>query len=543
MIADAGLTFRFRRNAKIGEAAAEEDDDFLFQSFLDVGDFDELKNTRSPRRIVVGRTGSGKTALLRYLQHSEEHVIEVEPENLSLNFIANNEVIRFFDDIGVKLDLFYGLLWKHVLAVELLRSRYALTTEEKTNNWLVGLIDGLKRKDQAKERALSYLKNWGDRFWVETEHRIKELTTKMAGELSANAGVSASMISGGIKATASLSEEAKQEIIHRGQAVVNAVQLKELSDVLRFLHEDVFTDPKRAYYITIDKLDENWIHDGLRYKLIRALIETVRSFQKVQNVKIVVALRQDLLRKVFTDTADGGFQEEKYEALFLKLRWSKRQIETLVDKRLGVLVRKQYSNRPLGLKELFPEKVGKLDFLDFFVQRTALRPRDAILFVNDCIARSEEVGKVKVQAIFEAEREYSQLRRTSLAYEWQRIYPSLGRCFSILEKQPAEFKLSTVDSLVLDNLISEVVDEISEPDLIVSAAKNYLNSATASKHALIAEIFRMFFDVGAIGLRLEGGSGPIWSSDGNIPTAGQIKPNSKALVHPMFYQALHTQFS
>lgn len=543
MAVDSGLTFRFRRNAKIGEAAAEEDDDFLFQSFLDVGDFAELKDTRSPRRVVVGRTGSGKSALLRYLQHHEEHVIEVNPETLSLNFISNNEVIRFFDALGVKMDLFYSLLWKHVLAVELLRARYSLNTEEKTTTWLGGLLDGLKRKDLAKERALKYLRDWGDKFWIETEHRIRELTTKMAGELSANAGLPPGVITGGIKAAASLSEETRQDVIHRGQAVVNKVQIKELADVLRFLNEDVFTDSQRPYYITIDELDGNWVDDGLRYKLIRALIETVRAFQKVQNIKIVVALRHDLLRKVFIETADGGFQEEKYESLFLKLRWSKKQIETLVDRRLKILVRKQYSNSPLGLRELFPEKVGKSDFLDFFIQRTALRPRDAIVFVNDCIARSEEAGKVKVQTIFEAEREYSNLRRTALAYEWKRIYPSLGSAMLLIERMPAEFKLSAIEPSMVDNLIGELAERHEEFDPVISAAKHYMNSASATKHGVVAEIFRMLFDVGAVGLRVEGAAGSIWSVDGHVPTTGQIKPGSRASIHPMFYQALQTQFS
>src|SRR3989442_900224 len=131
-----GAQFRFNRNANIGEAGAEDDDEFLFQSFFETGDYRELRSTASPKRIVVGRTGSGKTALLRNLSHNEDHVIEIDPENLSLNFIANNDVLRFFEGIGVKLDLFYALLWKHMLAVELIRSKYQLTTEEKTNSWI-----------------------------------------------------------------------------------------------------------------------------------------------------------------------------------------------------------------------------------------------------------------------------------------------------------------------------------------------------------------------------------------------------------------------
>ena len=53
--------------------------------------------------------------------------------------------------------------------------------------------------------------------------------------------------------------------------------------------------------------------DGLKYKLIRALIETIKSFRQVRSVKIVVSLRLDLLQRVISETRDSGFQSEKYE--------------------------------------------------------------------------------------------------------------------------------------------------------------------------------------------------------------------------------------
>jgi hypothetical protein len=228
---------------------------------------------------------------------------------------------------------------------------------------------------------------------------VQELTTKLAGDLSASAGIDINAIKGEIKAGIALSEEKKQQIVQHGQKVVNSVQVRELSDVLRFLQEDLFTDPQRPYYLTIDKLDENWVDDAIRYKLIRALIEAVKSFQKVENVKIIVAIRQDLLQKVFEATADGGFQEEKYQALLLRIKWNRGQIENMLDKRISALVRKQFTSGTVKLRELFPERIGRLPFIDYFIQRTALRPRDAILFVNDCISRSESAGKVKVQTV------------------------------------------------------------------------------------------------------------------------------------------------
>ena len=64
------------------------------------------------------------------------------------------------------------------------------------------------------------------------------------------------------------------------------------------LVDEVLEDPKRCYYIVIDRLDEDWVEDGLRYLLIRALIETVRDFVKVKHTKIIIALRYDLLDQV-----------------------------------------------------------------------------------------------------------------------------------------------------------------------------------------------------------------------------------------------------
>lgn len=541
---EAGIPFRFRRNSKIGEAGAELDDEYLFQSFLDIGDYDELRDTRSPRRIVVGRTGSGKTALLRYLAHREEHVFEIEPEHLSLNFISNNTVIRFFEDLGVKLDLFYSLLWKHVIAVELIKRRYQLNTEEKTQSWLASVLEGLQKKDAAKERAMLYLKEWGDKFWIETESRITELTTKLAAELSAELGTDTPIGSAALSGKAALSEEQKKQILYRGQKVVNGIQLRELADVIRFLNDDAFTDPQKPYYLTIDKLDEDWVEDSIRYRLIRALIEAVKSFQKIENVKIVIALRHDLLLKVFAETADAGFQEEKYEALILRLRWNKNQIESLLDRRITKLVREQFTSRTVRLRELFPDKIGKLSFIDYLMQRIAMRPRDAILFVNECIGRSESAGQVKVQNVFDAEREYSRLRRVSLIYEWKRVYPSLERSIALLERTQPEFRLSSLNKELTDKIIEELASVPSDDvDSCCKAASIFLNAPLASKNAVVAELFRVFFEVGLVGLRFEGGSGCIWSqNDTALLTSSQIKPSTRVQIHPMFFQALHTNF-
>lgn len=435
---ETGIEFRFNRNDNVGSAQAELDNEFLSACFVDTGDLNILRDTSHPKRIIVGRTGSGKSALVRKLIQDEEHVIDIQPINLSIEYIANSDVLQFFETLGVKLDLLYQLLWKHVLAVELIKHRYGLNNEQKTKTFLDNLST-LFVQDAGKEQAIRYLREWGDKFWNETEHRVKEITSKLESDLKASAASNVPGIKFEAGAAQRLTEEQKREIVHRGSQVVSQVQIKALSDLIRVLAENVFNDPLQRFFITIDGLDEHWVEDRLRFKLIRALIETSKSFQRLQNVKIVIALRVDLLYRVIEATKDAGFQEEKYESMYLRLRWDKNQIEQLVDKRIVKLVLGRYTKRQVHLRELFPPKIGRISFVDYLIERTFLRPRDAILFVNDCLGRSEGRNRITVQIVADAEAEYSRKRRISLVEEWAGLYPSISDCLDLLQLREVSF--------------------------------------------------------------------------------------------------------
>jgi Cdc6-like AAA superfamily ATPase len=55
---------RFSRLDTIGTADAESDH-YFYDNFIDTGYFDVIKDHNDPRNIILGRTGSGKTALSR----------------------------------------------------------------------------------------------------------------------------------------------------------------------------------------------------------------------------------------------------------------------------------------------------------------------------------------------------------------------------------------------------------------------------------------------------------------------------------------------
>jgi hypothetical protein len=123
--------FRFRLHDRIGDPSAELDQ-FLSPCFIDNGSFEILADCGDSRALVMGRTGSGKSALLRKLKEDRERVIEIDLHNLALGYIANSTILTFFADLGVNLNQFYKVLWRHVFVVELLKERYHLESEEES---------------------------------------------------------------------------------------------------------------------------------------------------------------------------------------------------------------------------------------------------------------------------------------------------------------------------------------------------------------------------------------------------------------------------
>lgn len=172
-----------------------------------------------------------------------------------------------------------------------------------------------------------------------------------------------------------LTDEIKAEVLHKAQSIVNENQVRELGEIITLLADEIFTDPKKRYFLVIDRLDESWVDDRLRYKLIRALIETVRAFQRVRAVKAVIAIREDLLQTVFDATRDAGFQEEKFSGLMLRLRWSKAQLRQLLDLRVEKLIREQYTQKKVTFDEVFRGEVREVSYRLFVDQNAPTTSR------------------------------------------------------------------------------------------------------------------------------------------------------------------------
>src|ERR1017187_9710797 len=532
--------FTFRKHASIGAAAAEEDAKFLTECFIDNGDFEPLIDCSDRRRIVLGRTGAGKSALLRKLI-DETNAIVINPETLSFNYLTNSTVLQFFLEAGVKFDLFFKLLWRHVFTVELLRRRYDLKSKVETHSFL----DRIRSKltpDPHKKRALDYLLQWGDQFWEDTEYRIKEITHKIEEELKASIKGKLHIAELGAGAATKLSNEEKIEVVQRGKLVINAIQMRELTDVLRFLNEDVFPDESDQFYICIDRLDENWVDEGFRYLLIRSLIETIRDFLQVRNIKIVAALRTDLIERVFRYTRDSGFQEEKYRALPISLRWTEDQLLGLLDKRVNFLVRQTYTKKAVGFAELLPTKIEKNnDAGHYLVDRTLMRPRDLIEFFNSIAEHATGKAVMTRDLVFQGEGIYSKNRMRSLQDEWISDYPSLIEFSALLKQRSSVFRLDAIPREQVEDFCLEYTvsnRSYGNSDLLTAQARAVADGVI-SWEVLLCSLMHVFYITGVIGLKTESFEAYQWAHEGpSTIVADTIGMETSAMIHPMFYRVL-----
>jgi Cdc6-like AAA superfamily ATPase len=80
IILKAGMT--------IGANAAEMDDEFLLPCFVSYPAVTQCLDIASRGTVIDGRTGSGKTAILKHIVSSVEHSSEIDPFDMSLSYFC-----------------------------------------------------------------------------------------------------------------------------------------------------------------------------------------------------------------------------------------------------------------------------------------------------------------------------------------------------------------------------------------------------------------------------------------------------------------------
>jgi len=92
---------KITRNLKVGALDAEADTELLNKCFIDNGYLDQVMDIDSPASIILGRTGSGKSALLYKIAKTTQKHVKLDPNDVSVRFLESSDIVQFFDTLGV----------------------------------------------------------------------------------------------------------------------------------------------------------------------------------------------------------------------------------------------------------------------------------------------------------------------------------------------------------------------------------------------------------------------------------------------------------
>lgn len=451
------MTKRFTKNFSFGSVAAETDP-LLESGYWDNGDYSAIADPKDPNYFVIGRTGSGKSAAFRYLELNKHgKVIRIKPENLSLPYVSNLNLIRKLYEMNVHLELFFKSLWKHVIVVEVIRHRYKLTSPEQKQHIFTQLLERFK-KDPGKQKALLYLEEFGDKFWCEADERVKQITENFEKKINAsgNLNVDNLGVSGGASAGAEQrhTSEIQKEYIERYQRVVNETQLPRLNEVVVAMNDEILGSEQHSTYLIIDDLDKEWIDEALANIMIKCLFEAVLDMSSVKYLKILVALRTNIFQQLNYGDQKRGGQEEKFRGSSIHITWSEKDIRALLEHRAEVAC-KHYNLEMKSFAEMMPNYSGKQkseDPIQFILDRTLMRPRDAIQFLNACFKHASNSSRVTWDNIRAAEKSYSEERLLSLRDEWKDPYEEIDTILRKFTGHHYQFKKKE---------LAEVLDEVA----------------------------------------------------------------------------------
>lgn len=526
--------YRIRRTLKIGSPDAETDD-ILFEAFVRNDTLQEIIDTKNQKSILLGRTGSGKSAVIKYIEKNCDNVVRIEPEALSLQYLTNSTILKYFRSLEVNLNLFYKVLWKHVFIVELLKMYFKDDFDkEKKGLWLQNLRDSFLRRigklDPKKEKALDYLEKWTDKFWADTEYRIKELENSVSQSFRAALGIKAQFVNSEAELKNEIGEKSLTEVKHKAESIIHEAQSTELIEIFNIMKKDLFDEHQKTFFIVIDDLDREWIETSFRYDLIGAMVEVIKEMRQFKGVKIVISLRENLSELLQLGSRHEGGQREKFKPLYANMKWDEEDLKKLIDKRL-----KHITDQNLNIKNAFFEtRRTNHTGIEYVLQRTFMRPRDVISFINHALENANSKTHFTKDILHKAEVPYSVDRFEALEDEWRENYGEIRPICLFLNGIQDGFRLRALnEDHFSDVYLDDGHEKVFKGNLLEAIndwKKEKINFIVFSKR-----IIYLLFHIGIIGVKKGPTFPTVFFYDDLAIKKEDISNNNRFYVHPSLY--------
>lgn len=377
----------------------------LAHYFMKIPDYDKIIG--GEKRYIIGRKGTGKTAILEKIRLDSEKTTSFLVRDLTLRDFPLND-IRGFRDKGMQDKSQFVPIWTFLIIIEICK---LIIKDENAGNYLIkNQIDSILKENN-----------------LEVESGFVE-TIKILKNREAKFGLSSIFGFLGIEGSRSKGVEFEAPV-HFTKA------LDKIKEILSKISSST------TYFILFDELDEGFnARDSNKRLLLLSLFRAVENlcidFKKHKfSVRPIVALRSD----IYESLEDNDLN--KYDDYLIKLNWVS---DTKYSYSLRELVntRIRYSLNVDESKDAWLSVCEDINYRVptkshsvwmYMKNRTFERPRDIIKFLKYCkdISKKESL---KFEDVRDAEDRYSNWFYNEIRDEIQSFLPVWKESLSCLTK-------------------------------------------------------------------------------------------------------------
>lgn len=407
----------------LGDVAAENEIGGLLQYFVPTGQ--SISASRGNARLVVGRKGTGKSAIFYDIRNSEgsgvdDLVLDLRPEGHQ--FTRLKEFVNERLSGGMQEFVVSGF-WDYLLWTEI--ARRALSADES-----IARRDS-NRYEQYRDLEKVYSNHDPGEF-VDFPQRLAHYISRLVNLDETTSG------------------DQVMQGIYQGEA-------KKLRNAVA-----EYLENKNTVWLLIDNLDKGWPVGGstaLDILVIQALLDATR---KVQNelgrrgvqFSSLLFLRSDIYDHLIRQIPDKG------KDTVIKLEWNDPKFfERLIERRILTSTDLHGDFRTDIWPSICEPLVETQDSFTYMLDRTLMRPRDLILFLSRCLQTAINRGHDRIQEedIKFAEQSYSADQLANLEFEILDLNPGYEQVLYAFSGAPS--KLTLEDCRLQLEVYADISDE------------------------------------------------------------------------------------
>jgi cold shock CspA family protein/energy-coupling factor transporter ATP-binding protein EcfA2 len=405
------------------DAMSENNDLFFYK-------LDEIDNVKNGDKcFVIGRKGTGKTAIARHIAGIKEH--NVFCQVLSFKDYPFVELKDFAQNtLGYQSQ--FRNLWKYLIYASILD---LMSQNESIDKGLLSILNQIFPKEFVARSISSKLNRLN----------LSEIKINILQAFELNVSTNPS---------------------------VNYQQIN-ISEKIDLLENIIFKYIDNSiYYVLFDDLDEDYSSKPLQeeyFNLTKGLFKSVMEIKNVfadkPTVMPIIFLREDIYNHPFM-LDDNKNRWNEYR---LTIIWNEQKIKQMLAYRISKSYDMSINTLPFesAWKILFDDSeiktnAGPKDVYNYIVDNSYLRPRDFILFLRSCCERALDLKTNDLKSVLVASsKTFSNLLRTEIESEVKGRLYVITEIFNILSHMRKHVFLYT-------NFVRAFAEEISEDETPLS---------------------------------------------------------------------------